>query len=940
MRIPTATYRIQFTPEFGFDNAKAIAAYLAELGISDLYASPIFKARSGSTHGYDIVDANQLNPELGTNESFDALVGEVQSLGMGWLQDIVPNHMAYTSENPYLVDVLEYGPDSSYTDYFDLSWNAPFGDRQERILAPLLGDFYGVSLENGDIKLEYEQNGLTVNYYSLKLPLRLESYTKFITQNLGKLTRTLGRNHPDFIKLLGILYIVKSVPSEVAGKQRQDQIAFIKGLVWELYSTNDVIREFIDENIQTFNGEPGNSESFNLLDDLLNDQFYRLSYWKVGAEEMNYRRFFTVNELISVKVEELRVFNNTHNLIQKLVEEGTFTGLRVDHIDGLYNPIQYLERLREKTGDVYITVEKILELTEELPENWEIEGTSGYDFLNYVNGIFCQTENKSKFDKIYQNFIGSRVDYASVVKDKKYLILEKNLAGDIDNLALLLKNISSKYRYGNDFTLNGLKKAIAEVLTQFPIYRTYITPDGIGDSDRATIQEVIDQAKEQTPLLYHELNFIEKLMLLEFDNSLTQTEREQWVYFVLRMQQYSGPLMAKGVEDTTLYVYNRLLSLNEVGGNPGHFGISAAKFHAFNEQHQATWPHTMNTTATHDTKRGEDVRARLNVLSEIPDEWEQQVNTWSAMNQGYRSEGFTNPYGVRHGFAMPDRNDEYFIYQTLVGAFPFAEDEYASFIERVKDYIIKAIREAKVHTAWLRPDSRYEEACTSFIDKVLDPSISGEFLEAFRPFQQRIADYGIFNSLSQTLLKTTVPGVPDFYQGTELWELSLVDPDNRRPVDFEQRRTYLSAIREQVKTDILGLIQELLNDKTDGRIKLFLTAQLLQARTNYVSLFQDGDYLPLEVQGTYANHIIAFARREGNQTAIAIAPRFLTSLIQPGDNPLGESVWQDTHLQLPHGTAFTWKNVLTQQPLEVTETLSIAAALAHFPVALLVSSAE
>ncbi|QMS87460.1 malto-oligosyltrehalose synthase [Nostoc edaphicum CCNP1411] len=932
MRIPTATYRIQFTPQFGFDNAKAIAAYLADLGISDLYASPIFKARSGSTHGYDIVDATVLNPELGTNESFDALVNEVQSLGMGWLQDIVPNHMAYTSENLYLMDVLEHGPDSSYTDYFDLSWNAPFGDRQERILAPLLGDFYGASLENGHIQLQYEENGLTVNYYSLKLPLRLESYTKFITHNLGKLTRTLGRNHPDFIKLLGILYILKNVPSEVAGKQRQDQIAFIKGLVWELYTTNDAIREFIDENIQTFNGEPGNSESFNLLDELLNEQFYRLAFWKVGAEEMNYRRFFTVNELISVKVEELRVFNNTHSLIQKLVEEGKFTGLRIDHIDGLYNPIQYLERLREKTGDIYITVEKILEFSEELPENWEIEGTSGYDFLNYVNGVFCQYENQSQFDKIYNNFIGSRVDYASVVKDKKHLILEKNLAGDIDNLALLLKNISSKYRYGNDFTLNGLKRAIAEVLTLFPIYRTYITPDGIGDSDRATIQEVISQAKEQAPLLQHELTFIEKLMLLEFDNSLTQTEREQWIYFVLRMQQYSGPLMAKGVEDTTLYVYNRLLSLNEVGGNPSHFGISVTKFHAFNQQHQAIWPHTMNTTATHDTKRGEDVRARLNVLSEIPDEWEQQVNTWSAINRGNRSH--------RHGFAMPDRNDEYFLYQTLVGAFPFAEHEQASFVERVKDYIIKAIREAKVHTAWLRPDSEYEEACTSFIEKVLDSSISGEFLEVFRPFQQRIADYGIFNSLSQTLLKITAPGIPDFYQGTELWELSLVDPDNRRPVDFEQRRTYLSAIREQAKTDILSLIQELLNQKTDGKIKLFLTAQLLQARTNYVSLFQDGDYLPLEVQGASANHIIAFARREGNQTAIAIAPRFLTSLIQPGDNPLGESVWQDTHLQLPPGTSHTWKNIITQQPLHTTETLSIATALTHFPVALLISTAE
>jgi len=444
MRIPKATYRIQFTPQFGFEDARAIASYLSDLGISDLYASPIFKARTGSTHGYDVVDASQLNPQLGTREDFEALVAEVQSLGLGWLQDIVPNHMAYSSENLYLMDVLEHGPDSSYTDYFDVCWNSPFANSQERILAPLLGDFYGEALEKGDIQLQYEQNGLTVNYYSLKLPLRLESYTKFLSYNLGKLTRTLGRNHPDFIKLLGILYILKSVPSEVTGKQRQDQIAFIKGLIWELYNNNEHIHDFIEENLKTFNGESDNSESFNLLDDLLNDQFYRLAFWKVGAEEMNYRRFFTVNELISVKVEELRVFNNTHSLIQELVEAGIFTGLRIDHIDGLYNPTQYLERLQKKMGDVYITVEKILELTEDLPDSWKIQGTSGYDFLNYVNGVFCQSENQAAFDKIYHSFIGSRVDYPSLVKEKKHLILEKNLAGDVDNLANLLKNISNK----------------------------------------------------------------------------------------------------------------------------------------------------------------------------------------------------------------------------------------------------------------------------------------------------------------------------------------------------------------------------------------------------------------------------------------------------------------------------------------------------------------
>lgn len=928
MRIPTTTYRLQFTPDFGFKDAHAIAHYLTDLGISDVYASPIFRARTGSTHGYDVVDATQLNPQLGTSEDFDALIETLQSRGIGWVQDIVPNHMAYSSENPYLMDLIEHGPDSEYCDYFDVCWNSPFSNSQERILAPLLGDFYGISLENGEIQLKYSQDGLKVTYYALELPLRLETYTQVLSYNLGRVARTLGRNHPDFIKLLGVLYVLKNVPSEVAGKQRKDQIAFIKGLIWELYTTNEPIHAFIDENIQTFNGEVGKPESFNLLDSVLDEQFYRLAFWKVGAEEMNYRRFFTVNELISVKVEELRVFNNTHSLIQQLVEAGKFTGLRIDHIDGLYNPAQYLERLREKVGDTYITVEKILELSEDLPIDWAIQGTSGYDFMNYVNGLFCQPENKEQFDQLYFAFTGIRMAYPQVVKEKKQLILDRNLAGDLDNLATLLKTISNRYRYGNDFTLNGLKRAIAEVLVLFPVYRTYITPAGISDTDREIIQTVIRTAKEQSPLLQHELTFIEKLMLLEFEDSLTQAEREQWLYFVMRMQQYSGPLMAKGVEDTTLYVFNRLISLNEVGGNPEHFGISPAEFHAYNQRHAEQWRYTMNGTATHDTKRGEDTRARINVLSEMPGEWEQQINAWSAINRGLRRD--------RHGLAMPDRNDEYLLYQTLVGAFPFEEHEHESFLARVKDYMIKAIRESKAHTAWLRPDMEYEEACTAFVEQILDPAISSQFLEAFMPFQKRVAYYGIFNSLAQTLLKLAVPGVPDFYQGTELWDLSLVDPDNRRPVDYEQRATFLHTLTTQIKTDVPQLLKSLVANKSDGQIKFFLTLQGLKARNTHRDLFLEGQYIPLEVQGSRANHIIAFARQHRQQWAIAIAPRFLTTLIQPGEDPLG-AVWQDTHLRLPNECPTQWKDALSEQSLDTTNVLTIADVLTHFPGALLLS---
>ncbi|OLP16760.1 malto-oligosyltrehalose synthase [Leptolyngbya sp. 'hensonii'] len=925
MRIPTTTYRLQFNSQFGFADAAAIVPYLDSLGISDLYASPIFQARKGSTHGYDVVDPNQLNPDLGTVEEFEALVGQLQVRGMGWLQDIVPNHMAYDSANRYLMDVLENGPESEYVGYFDLSWNSPFDDRQDRILTPLLGNFYGSCLEHGEIQLHYDQNGLSVNYYDLKLPIRLESYTRFLTYNLGKLNRELGRNHPDFIRLLGIIYLLKNISPELTGKQRPDQLAFVKGLLWEAYTSNVAVTEFIDENIKVFNGEVGNPESFNLLDSLLADQFYRLAFWKVGAEEMNYRRFFTVNELIAVRVEDPKVFKTGHQLIGQMVESGHFTGLRIDHIDGLYNPAQYLKWLREKMGDVYITVEKILELQEDLPQDWQIQGTSGYEFLNYVNGIFCCQDNQSQLDEIYRYFTGREKPYEQLVKENKHLIIDKNLSGDIDNLAFILKNISRKYRYGNDFTMNGLRQAIAEVLALFPVYRTYIDEGEMSEIDRTRIQEVITAAKANLPLIQNELNFIEKLMLLEFDDSLTQTEKERWLHFVMRVQQYTGPLMAKGVEDTTLYVYNRLLSLNEVGGNPDHFGIALADFHAFNQHRQTHWPHTMNATATHDTKRGEDMRARINVLSEIPTEWEEQVRIWREINRDHRRS--------RRGRAIPDANDEYFFYQTVVGAYPFPGAEM-DFVDRVQAYLIKAIREAKVHTAWLRPDLDYESACAGFVEKVLDPTEPNPFLEKFLPFQQRIAYYGMFNSLAQTLLKLTAPGIPDFYQGTELWELSLVDPDNRRPVDFQQRQSYLDEIQAKIHADLPGLLTELLAHKTDGRIKLFLIRQVLKARNQYLELFRQGSYRPLEAEGTCCDHVIAFARAHDRQMAIAVVPRFLTTLIQPREDPIGEGPWQDTLLPLPENAPTTWTNALTGEALQTSGAMLVGQALRCFPVGL------
>lgn len=930
MRVPLATYRIQFNSSFDFNHAKTIVSYLQELGISDLYASPIFKARTGSTHGYDVVDQNQLNPELGTSEDFDQLIEEIKNNGMGWLQDIVPNHMAYDSQNKYLMDIFEHGPDSEFLDFFDIDWEHPLTDFRGRVLTPLMGDFYGNCLENGELKLAYEEEGLTINYYSLKLPLKIESYAYLVSYGLKELEEKLGRRHPNVVKLLGVLYVLKNILSEELSQDRRSQTLFAKGLLWELYQDNTDIQKFIDQNIEFLNGKPGEPESFNPLDQILSDQFFRLSYWKVGAEELNYRRFFTVNELISVKVEDDKVFNKTHDLIFKLVRSGKFTGLRIDHIDGLYNPLQYLQWLREKVGNVYLTVEKILDVEEELPKKWPIEGTSGYEFLIYTNSLFCQRENEDRFNQIYRDATGLTAAFKQLLIDKKRLIADRNLRGDADNLARLLKRIAGQYRYGRDFTLQGLQTAILEILVRFPVYRTYIHEGQLSEEDRYYVQFAIQEARGQHPELINELNLVEKFLLLEYDDYLSDENKQLWLHFVMKFQQFSGPLTAKGVEDTLFYVYNRFISLNEVGGAPYQFGIIPDTFHHFNQKRLKFWPHTMNTTATHDTKRSEDLRARLNVISEIPDEWEAQVRTWIELNRSHKIEA--------DGRIIPDGNDEYALYQSLVGAYPFDETEYPLFVERVKQFAVKAVREAKVHTAWLRPDSAYEDGFVEFVSKILTDSEDNQFLKQLRSFQQKVAFYGMFNSLSQTLIKITSPGLPDFYQGTELWDLSLVDPDNRRPVDYEKRIKFLQDIKQCSQEDILSLIEELKTTPEDGRMKLFLIYQGLSVRKQYLEVYQQGSYIPLEITGDYAQHILAFGRAYGQQIIITVVPRFLTNLVEPKQFPLGEKIWKDTAIKIPEDWTKDWKNTMTHQLISGHHSLKVGDILTVFPVALLSSS--
>ena len=850
MNTPTATYRIQFSPSFGFQAAHSVISYLADLGISDMYASPIFKAVQGSLHGYDVVDPSRLNPELGGLSDFEALADGLRKHNMGWIQDIVPNHMAMDSENRLLMDILENGSRSKYFTFFDVDWDHPDASLNKRILAPFLGRFYGECLEDGEIALEYGPDGFKVAYYNIVFPLRIESYLNFFN-NLSQLKRKLAEDNPDFIKLLGILYVMKSLSSIDEPEERANQIKFIQRTLWELYNSNAVIKAFVDETLRTFNGERGKAESFNFLDDLLSQQPFRLSFWKVAAEEINYRRFFCVNGLISLRVEDERVLNHTHSLIFDLIERRIVTGLRIDHVDGLYDPTSYLQKVRGRAPTTYIVVEKILNLNEDLPPFWPVQGTTGYDFTNYVNQLFCQKENERAFSRIYSSVTGLKNSYEEVVRDNKKLMIQEDMASDVHNLALLLKKISGRDRHGSDITLNALRRALTEVLAVFPVYRTYISQVAVSENDRKTILEAVDRARANFPALLHGFTFVRRFLLLDFPDYVSEEEKRDWLHFAMRFQQLTAPVMAKGVEDTTLYGYNRLVSLNEVGGWPDHFGCSLEEFHNFNTKKRDLWPDSLNATSTHDTKRGEDVRARINVLSEMPDEWLKKLRTWIKINQGKKKRV--------QGLAVPDRNDEYFLYQTLIGAFPFSDADYADFVQRIKEYIVKAVREAKVHTAWLKPDTEYEDAYVSFAERILARSQANAFLKDIIPFCRRVSHYGMLNSLSQTLIKMTSPGVPDFYQGTELWDLNLVDPDNRRPVDFEKRRAMLAGIREEEGSNIDRLIQDLLSTREDGKIKLFLIYRALKARRTHREIFREGAYLPLESAGRFRSHVIAFA---------------------------------------------------------------------------------
>ncbi len=916
MKVPVATYRLQLHHQFNFADAQNIVDYISVLGISDIYASPIFKAVGDSIHGYDIVDPTQINPQLGGKDGFASLMSKVKDKGLGWVQDIVPNHMAFDSSNRLLMDIFESGPRSKFYQFFDVQWDHPYEHLRGKMLTPILGDMYGLCLDKNEIKIFFDENGFSVRVSAQVLPLKIDGYAKILTANLPLLEQNIQRQDEHFIQFLEVIESLKNISELIPYDERYHRISLAKTRLWKLYMGNATIKNYIDGIITSLNGTPGDPASLNRLDELLSEQVFRLSFWKVGNEELNYRRFFTINSLLSLKMERKEVFDLTHELIMQLVKAGDFTGLRVDHVDGLYDPPAYLTRIRQREEDIYIVIEKILDIHEHLPACMPVQGTTGYDFLNVVNGLFVDTHTEKIFDRTYTAFTGLRTPYRDLVSEKKRFFMGKHMAGDIDNLAHLLKHILNRNRYGKDMTMYALRRAIVEVMAQFPVYRAYMCEGQGIEEGRAHIKEAVARAQNLNPGLLHELAYMGKVLLLDFPAEVGVEEKEEYYHFTKKFQQYSGPLMAKAAEDTTFYIYNRFISLNEVGGDPSVFGISPEDFHEFMQERQRRWPLAINATSTHDTKRGEDARARLNVLTEMPEAWEHMVRMWSKINKKKkRSVG---------ALKVPDKNEEYFIYQALVGAYPFDQREHAAFAVRLKDYMIKSLREAKVHTAWINPNTAYEEGCLYFIDALLRPGANNAFLKSFLEFHQKVALPGVGNSLAQVLLKITCPGLPDFYQGSELWDLSFVDPDNRRPVDYERRMELLDKIKGQ--TGNADFLSDLIKNKEDGRLKFWFTYKMLQFRQVHKELFLKGDYMPLAAKGTGQKHILGFARKLGQTWVVIAVPRFSTQMTDG---------WQDTALVLPEGAPSQWEHALTGACSHAAGEIQLVQLLQEFPVVVL-----
>jgi (1->4)-alpha-D-glucan 1-alpha-D-glucosylmutase len=884
--------------------------------------------------------------------------------------------------NRWWQDVLENGRTSPYGEFFDIDWRPIKRELRDQVLLPVLGGPYGAVLEQGELILRFDpaEGSFTVDYYQTPLPIAPPTYPLILRPALDQLAETLPEDDLARLEFESLITAFDRLPAnnerdpELVQERRREQIVDKRRLA-TLVDSEPAIAVAITDVVKTIHGQVGDAASFDQLDQLLDAQAYRLAFWRVAAEEINYRRFFAINELAAIRQELPEVFAATHALLLDLIGEGRVSGVRIDHIDGLWDPEGYLRQLQREAflarcrhdpatessewiweevqgtlsqwwesearrrfepgepGPIYLLVEKILEPGEELPPGWPCHGTVGYEFARLTTGLFVENAERKAFDTLYRRFSRMTASYDDLVYANKKLIMRVALASEVNVLALQLNRISEQHRRTRDFTLNALRDALREIIACFPIYRTYVVCEEgvIRDADREAIESAVLQAKRRNPASdLAVFDFLRDVLLLRFAPDVSERQRVEQCRFSMKFQQLTGAVMAKGVEDTTFYTYNRLTSLNEVGNDPTRFGVSPTEFHRENTERRRRWPQAMLASSTHDTKRGEDVRARIDVLSEIPKEWRTAINRWARLNRRFKTKVDGQP--------APDRNDEYLFYQTLLGVWPFGLDQPdADLVERLVAYMLKAIHEAQVHTSWINPNDEYDGATERYVRAVLDPIKAAPFLDDLAPFQRKIALAGAVNGLSQQLLKLDAPGVPDLYQGTELWNLSLVDPDNRRPVDFQKCSLLLSQIQgEQDRC----LAADLLAQYGDGRIKLHLTHQLLAAREALPRLFAEGTYRPLPASGMAASHVLAFARRDDANEVVTVVPRLVLGLTKGQEQmPIGREVWGDTRLTLPATEGVRYRNMLTGEELVVTAEPEIGIDLADLfsvlPVAML-----
>jgi len=977
---PLSTYRLQFNREFRFEDARLLVPYLHALGISHCYASPVLKARSGRPHGYDITDHNAFNPEIGTEEEFRNLVADLKSFGMGLVLDTVPNHMGIgQGDNPWWNDVLQNGRTSRYASFFDIDWTPLKPELTNRVLFPVLAGPYGAELEQGRIQLGLENGRFFVQYYDKRLPVDPQTIP-LIFEPLGDL-RVQSVQLPDNMRseLEDILFHLRQLPPNATTDRQHATRRQTEAPVWldklaELAGRSAEVRSFMEYACKSCNGVSGNSRSFDCLHRVLDAQVYRLAHWQVSGEEINYRRFFDINELVGLRMENPEVFAATHKLIRKLMSEGSIDGVRLDHPDGLLNPAQYFMRLQmlyaasqccgpvptqpvaengieeevqttfgqhdwmAQQTPLYVLVEKILEPGERLPK-WPVDGTVGYEFANLVNGIFIDRRHLRSFTRTYERFTGEDQDPETVVYNSKKLVMNTGLAGEIAVLTHLLDEISSGDRRARDYTLKALRNVIQETIACFPVYRTYIDERGnINEQDRGYILSAIARAKrlnEATPGSI--FDFLRNILLLQGDGGTGNgDEYRRWLYFTLKFQQTTGPVMAKGLEDTACYRYNRFVAVNEVGGFPGDFGVSVDEFHRGNLERAQHWPHSMLATSTHDSKRSEDVRARLDVLSEMPAQWSAAAMRWRRANQGKK-------VVLGDGRTVPDANEEYLLYQTLVGTWPYSLNdraEWEQFTNRIQRYMNKAVHEAKRNLSWVNDNPDYVDALNQFISGALPENSDKKnaFVAHLKEFIKPVAFFGAMNTLAQLVLKMTAPGVPDVYQGNELWELRLVDPDNRYPVDFAARSHQLESLQERARSGHLTtLCGELISEYPDGRIKLWTTMRGLNFRQEHAGLFRSGNYIPVSASGDKHDHVVAFARIANGEMAIVVVPRLAYTLMRGRVHPPIGDAWGNTELALPPEAAGTrLLNIFTDEVINVTgRTLLCRNIFAHYPVAVL-----